>query len=94
MKYDFFGSNENGWHCSIKYESGIDEELEPCPFCGSTVVDIHNTHSPSYWAQCECSAQIDSNDDQDDSEYSAKESCKKAHKNAFKSAIDNWNTRE
>ncbi|MDN7851368.1 Lar family restriction alleviation protein [Burkholderia seminalis] len=33
-------------------------ELLPCPFCGSTNLEIANTHTPSFWVRCnECEAE-------------------------------------
>lgn len=34
-------------------------ELLPCPFCGSRKPEVLNTHTPSYWVECDsCDAQI------------------------------------
>jgi Lar family restriction alleviation protein len=31
----------------------------PCPFCGSTDLELQNTHTPHYWIECQgCEAQV------------------------------------
>ena len=49
---------KGGWifHAEI---SDTKMQLSPCPFCGeSEKLELNNTHTPSYWIQCLCSAHI------------------------------------
>lgn len=32
--------------------------LAPCPFCGSEELELCNTHSPSFWVECECGVEV------------------------------------
>jgi hypothetical protein len=37
----------------------VKPELLPCPFCGGHNLEIANTHTPSFWVQCnDCEAQV------------------------------------
>lgn len=42
---------------SVIYEPGIDVPLLPCPFCGSSDLEVENTHTPSYTVECACGAE-------------------------------------
>ncbi len=33
------------------------DTLKPCPFCGGSNVELSNTHTASFWCECECGAQ-------------------------------------
>lgn len=62
--------------------------LKPCPFCGSTKLEVCNTWTASYWVEClGCSAQVHGR-------ISFGERGTKAlHVKAKASAIEAWNTR-
>ena len=35
------------------------DEVNPCPFCGSRQIEIVNTWTPSYWAECQiCGVEV------------------------------------
>lgn len=34
------------------------DRLLPCPFCGGTKMMLENTHSPCYWIECPCGAEM------------------------------------
>lgn len=54
MNLKIYGS---GTHWSGNGESA-DESLKTCPFCTSLNIEVSNTHTPSYWAECrDCGAQ-------------------------------------
>jgi len=64
-----------------------DEEVKPCPFCGSRDIAICNTHSALYWMECQnCGAQVDGKNygDRNDDE---------SHLEAARSALSTWNHR-
>lgn len=52
-------------HISGSYEDDgkhAGHRLEPCPFCGSTRLELMNTHTPSYWVVChKCDAEAHGN---------------------------------
>lgn len=52
MKLDIFGSHKTHWSGHGEYEPGVDPLLEACPFCGGNEIDLTNTHTPYYQAQC------------------------------------------
>lgn len=63
MSLQIFGDRKNGFSASYQ-DDGDDGHnptpaLFPCPFCGSADdLQMHNTHSPSYWVQCDnCGAE-------------------------------------
>ena len=74
-------------HHAILEKQFHDENLKPCPFCGSTVLELTNTHTAHYWIKCECSAQIDGDGRSmdDDSKFD--------HRTAAYSTIERWNER-
>ncbi len=73
---------------SVRYEPGIDPPLRPCPFCGrADRLAVENTHTPSYWVECECGA-LRSPDP-----LGLNGSSMRAHRVAFLAAIRAWNER-
>lgn len=57
------------------------ETLLPCPFCGAEDLELVNTHTPSYWVECEtCRAEAHGDSLQ-------------THTAAIRSAVDAWNRR-
>lgn len=65
--------------------------LKPCPFCGGTNLALENTHTPCYWIECECGAEMHTRVDRSvpDRLYN-----RRAHHEKRKQlAIDAWNNR-
>lgn len=61
--------------------------LKHCPFCGSLAIDLKNTHTPSYWVECDtCGAKVDG-------EWGGDKEDMRAHKKSARSAIRKWNKR-
>lgn len=61
--------------------------FDRCPFCGSYDIELCNTHTPSYWVECEgCGAQIHG----PHSEY---EDDARGHIDSANSAANAWNER-
>lgn len=50
MNLKLYGNAKEGFHATGESDA---EHLEPCPFCRSNEVLVMNTHSPSYWAECQ-----------------------------------------
>ena len=66
------------------------EELLSCPFCGCEEAEVINTHTPSYWVECNnCNGSAHG----ECFNVGNKKSEKVAHKMAFLSAIKAWNLR-
>ena len=81
---------------SGSYEAVDDRDtrrLAACPHCGFThTLEICNTHTPSYWIECECGAQWHGGY----VETGRKASRAKviaAHRKAMDNAIRGWNRR-
>lgn len=75
------------FHC--ERPEGI-PDAKPCPFCGCEDIEITNTHTPAYWAECtECGARIDSQYDET-IPWEAEES----YIASFRSACEAWNNRQ
>lgn len=70
----------------IKLSLLEEEVLLPCPFCGSSNVELVNTWTACYWLECECGAQIDGESFPND--YSLAD-----HEKSKRSAIEKWNRR-
>ena len=66
---------------------GANQKLKPCPFCAHKSVELHNTHTSSYWMECACcGANIhDPRPGRSDSE--------RAHRASAKRAIAAWEGR-
>lgn len=48
---------ESGHTYHAHLETG--DRVEPCPFCGSTDIELANTWTPSYWIECNgCGAEM------------------------------------
>ena len=69
--------------------------LEPCPFCGSTRVELANTHTPSYWIECrKCSAQAHGNMPSGaGGQIATDRDALRFHLRAIRSAVRAWNRR-
>ena len=72
---------------AIKLILEKEDILKPCPFCGSSELELCNTWTALYWIECRnCGAQVDGiaypNDERPDD-----------HQEAKQSAIEFWNTR-
>ncbi len=42
----------------INLQREPEDKLLPCPFCGRNDMVLENTHSPCYWIECQCGAQM------------------------------------
>lgn len=72
-----------------KHVQLTDEEIKPCPFCGSDDIELCNTHTAAYWMECqECSAQVDGKSYEG---ASGKE--EENHLMSAESAVQKWNCR-
>jgi len=62
------------------------DDLEPCPFCGNTELELGNDYSPAYYVDCPCGASMmgQTFDGPD---------LRKNHNQAKENAINNWNRR-
>lgn len=70
-----------------------DAALKPCPFCGSTELEVTNTHTPCYSVECTtCSAEARGAWSYGKRIRSAV-NCLRVHRKAFESAVVAWNTR-
>lgn len=64
-----------------------DEEVFPCPFCGSENVRLVHTWTAAYWVECEnCGAQVDGDSYPHDRS-------EEDHRLSAQSAIEAWNKR-
>ena len=62
------------------------DQVRPCPFCGGTEVALLNTHTASYWIECEgCGVEVRGK--------ASGGSSVSAHRKAAKSTLAAWNTR-
>lgn len=61
-------------------------ELKPCPFCGSTNLELLNTWTAVYWVECKCGVEVTGR------AYPDPDSLED-HELAAKSAIERWNRR-
>jgi hypothetical protein len=91
MNVEIVGNSEDGFVVNLRHDSS-DAELKPCPFCESRRIEIVNTHTPAYWAECEdCGAK------KDGLSFSVRSDKRSrvlaAHEKSFWSAIEQWNRR-
>lgn len=64
------------------------EEVKPCPFCGSGMIELENTHSAAYWMECQgCGAQVDGES------FTNHPDNEESHLAAAQSARTAWNRR-
>lgn len=70
------------------------QTLAACPFCGGDDLSVCNTHTTTYWVQCNaCDVQKDGEDiDTSDAEKTGAEMTDDHYK-AFLSAVLGWNKR-
>lgn len=68
--------------------------LRECPFCGGDALTICNTHSPTFWIECECGAQM-SGEYIDAGDTAPNEAAALVEfEKAMASVVADWNTRE
>lgn len=68
--------------------------LKACPFCGGDDLAVCNTHTATYWVQCNaCHAQKDGEDIESADDAQTKAELVVAHYEAFLSAVLGWNKR-
>jgi ribosomal protein L37AE/L43A len=85
-----YGDRKIGF--KMHMEDGHDAELLPCPFCGSTNVELCNTHTASYWVECQdCEASVHGGSFDD--RFRTRKACLDAHDAAISSAKAKWNKR-
>lgn len=70
-------------------------ELLPCPFCGSTKLELINTHTPSYLVRClKCDAEAHGNVPAGGgSQIPDRDVAVRLHRAAMRSAALKWNKR-
>lgn len=96
LQLRIYGNATGGYHASGDYEANVDPELGACPFRGSQNVTAGNTHSPSYWAECEdCGAHGPHGDAGREGfkRIGTKVKCERLHRTAFSNAVEFWNKR-
>jgi hypothetical protein len=96
MKLEIYGGPKHGgWSGHGEYEPGIDPRLDACPFCDSDEVDVSNTHTPYYNAECQqCGAEGPRNSVGDAWTHSmSKSNVTTLHRQSFARAINDWNMR-
>jgi len=84
-----------GQNTSIQLRLDYNErnQLTQCPFCGGDDIELENTHTPSYWMECQnpdCQAQVHG---AYGSQLEGKISEMKRHRYSAESALLRWNTR-
>lgn len=91
---DIRGDAKNGFSAHYNEEhTKQDASLKPCPFCGSTDLELGNTHTPYYSVQCTtCSAEVHGAYSYGNRIRSAV-NCLRVHRKAFNSAVEAWNNR-
>lgn len=52
------GDSVGGYSCHVEFGHVLARHINPCPFCGSVSLELCNTHSPSFWIECECGVQF------------------------------------
>lgn len=68
------------------------DEVNPCPFCGSRQIEIVNTWTPSYWAECQiCGVEVHPRNAP--SWGRSDERDPKKHLASARRALKAWNTR-
>lgn len=68
------------------------DNVLPCPFCGSLDIVLVNTHTASYWIECQgCDAQASGKTYGLDTR--SEKLTRKQHLMAARSALLKWNTR-
>lgn len=91
MKLSIYGNKKDGFsgHGESHHES-----LLCCPFCGCAEVNVVNTHSPSYWAECAgCGAKGSDGRSRSSKHPMSERSATLRHVQAFTKAFRKWNTR-
>lgn len=91
MKLEVFG-DDNHWSAHGEYEPAVDPKLKPCPFCGSTDLDVSNTHTPCYIVSCECGAEM-TGGITESGRITSRKRCIALHEKAQRLAIEAWNRR-
>lgn len=88
--------DEQHWSATLEDDGDhAGNELLPCPICGSTDLELANTHTPSYWVACHnCGAEVPGDlPDGGGSVISSQQDCERLHRTAINSAVARWNTR-
>lgn len=100
MNLEIYGTSKSHFsaHGELVQEADtIEKRLLPCPFCGSDVITVSNTHTPYYDAECQdCGAQGPPGRPTTkggDGHIRTKKLCQTLHREAFEDAIFAWNAR-
>lgn len=67
------------------------EMMKPCPFCGTKCVTVNNTHTASYWMECDCGAEVHGKSY--GSHLTSEKQTLRHHQLSKASALKAWNTR-
>lgn len=90
MNLQLYGNSKDGFHATGESDA---EHLESCPFCGANEIVVMNTHTPSYWAECQhCQAQGPRTTYPKRGARS-KTAVRRQHVRAFREAVQLWNER-
>lgn len=68
------------------------DSLKPCPFCGSTELEVWNTHTPVYTVECACGASM-RGACAEDGKIRSKKRLIDLHFDAISLAVEAWNKR-
>lgn len=96
MKLEIYGTSKSGWSGHGENEPGELLLIKACPFCGSHEIEVSNTHTPYYTAQCsQCSAEGPRAYDRGDqwNRRTSKRATEAIHRLCFRDAIEAWNER-
>lgn len=92
-----YGDKEGGFSGSYQSTQHDIAKLGHCPFCNTdNCLDIHNTHTPSYWVQCDnCGAEKHGGlpTGYAGGRIRGQARCAALHASALHLAITGWNTR-
>lgn len=92
MKLEIYGNTTEGF--KAHGESTEIDVLVDCPFCGSDMITVENTHSPYYSAKClACDAEGPTSPRVVKQALMRKGAVRCQHERAFKQAVDLWNRR-
>lgn len=67
------------------------DKLKPCPFCGGTEMKLTSTHTPSYWIECPCGAEVHARGISPRS--TNPDAIRRCHQQAKRLTIQAWNAR-
>jgi len=101
---EIHGDKSHGYFATLKHEScsGAAVGLRECQFCKGNRQRVVNTTTDSYWIECACGIQLNSDHIDDDGgsysdidcghSFSGRAECLAAHKKAFLHVVNKWNS--